>query len=58
MSEATEEIKWPPAFSIECKCEPFTCRPEQNVDRYCWRSGCPIFAKDFPDTSRENDAKA
>jgi hypothetical protein len=44
-----------PAFALECNCAPFTCRPQNNIDRFCWRSGCPIFASDFPPspTSRE-----
>jgi hypothetical protein len=32
----------------ECNCPERTCQPENNIGRFCWRSGCPIYASDFP----------
>lgn len=40
----------PSAAPIECDCAVRVCRPESNVGRYCWRSGWPIFARDFQDS--------
>ncbi len=37
----------PFAAPTECGCPARTCQPEKNIDRFCWRTGCPIYAKDF-----------
>lgn len=34
---------------LECNCPERTCQPEDNVGRFCWRTGCPIYPEDFPD---------
>lgn len=36
---------------IECGCPARTCQPKINVGRFCWRTGCPIYARDFALTS-------
>lgn len=38
----------PPAVPIECGCPAKTCQPEKHIGRFCWRTGCPIYARDFP----------
>jgi hypothetical protein len=38
----------PSAAPFECNCPERTCQPENNIGRFCWRSGCPIYASDFP----------
>lgn len=39
------------AVPTECNCAARTCHPKDNVGRFCWRSGCPIYARDFPPPS-------
>ena len=36
---------------VECGCPARTCQPQNNIGRFCWRSGCPIYARDFPDSA-------
>lgn len=35
------------AGTVECDCPAGTCQPQSNIGRYCWRTGCPIYARDF-----------
>lgn len=38
----------PSAAPTECHCPERTCQPQDNIGRFCWRTGCPIYARDFP----------
>lgn len=44
------EVVNPPesAAPTECDCPAKTCQPQSNVGYFCWRTGCPIYARDFP----------
>jgi hypothetical protein len=48
-NRATEETgnDRPAAPVSECNCPARTCQPEDNVGRFCWRTGYPIYARDF-----------
>lgn len=39
----------PFAAPTECNCPERACDPGDNVGHYCWRTGCPIYARDFAD---------
>lgn len=47
----------PSAAPTECNCPARTCQPEGNIGRFCWRSGCPIYARDFPSLSTSEAPK-
>jgi len=43
----------PFAAPTECDCPERTCQPQNNIGKFCWRSGCPIYTRDFAPTSTE-----
>lgn len=42
-----EERQGPVDGSVECDCPAKTCQPQNNVGHFCWRTGCPIYKRDF-----------